>query len=70
MKYSEIQSLETEEIAEKIKVEKEVLQKLRFAHAISPVENPMKIRGTRKLIARLLTELKVRQQAEKNSQKN
>ena len=32
------------------------LKKLEFAHAISPLENPMSIRGLRKDIARLKTE--------------
>jgi large subunit ribosomal protein L29 len=36
------------------------LKKLEFAHAISPLENPMSIRGLRKDIARLKTELKSR----------
>ena len=39
------------------------LKKLKFAHAISPLENPMTIRGLRKDIARLQTELKNRQEA-------
>ena len=39
------------------------LKKLEFAHAISPLENPMTIRGLRKDIARLQTELKNRQEA-------
>ena len=34
------------------------LKKLEFAHTISPLENPMSIRGLRKDIARLKTELK------------
>ena len=34
------------------------LKKLEFAHAISPLENPMSIRGLRQDIARLRTELK------------
>ena len=34
------------------------LKKLEFAHAISPLENPMSIRNLRKDIARLRTELK------------
>lgn len=34
------------------------LKKLEFAHAISPLENPMNIRGLRRDIARLKTELK------------
>lgn len=36
------------------------LKKLEFAHAISPLENPMVIRGVRKDIARLKTELQKR----------
>jgi large subunit ribosomal protein L29 len=39
------------------------LKKLEFAHAISPLENPMSIRGLRKDIARLKTVLKQKQQA-------
>ena len=34
------------------------LKKLEFAHAISPLENPMSIRGLRRDIARLKTELR------------
>ena len=34
------------------------LKKLKFAHAISPLENPMTIRGLRREISRLKTELK------------
>lgn len=36
------------------------LKKLEFAHAISPLENPMSIRDLRKDLARLKTELKKR----------
>ena len=36
------------------------LKKLEFAHAISPLENPMSIRALRKDIARLKTELQAR----------
>jgi large subunit ribosomal protein L29 len=57
MKNAEIQKLSVEELKEKIKGEKESLQKMKFAHAISPIENPMKIREAKKLIARLKTEL-------------
>ena len=39
------------------------LKKLEFAHAISPLENPMSIRGLRKDIARLKTELQKRKLA-------
>ncbi|MFM7837924.1 MAG: 50S ribosomal protein L29 [Chitinophagaceae bacterium] len=37
------------------------LKKLEFAHAISPLENPMSIRDLRKDIARLKTILQSRQ---------
>ena len=36
------------------------LKKLEFAHAISPLENPMSVRALRKDIARLKTELQRR----------
>ena len=36
------------------------LKKLEFAHAISPLENPMSIRTLRREVARLKTELKNR----------
>jgi large subunit ribosomal protein L29 len=61
MKNSEIRALSLEELTQKIASEKEAMQKLKFAHAISPIENPMKIRGTRKLIARLQTALQQKQ---------
>ncbi len=66
MNNEEIRSLTVEELRERIIAERDVLQKLRFAHAISPIENPMKIRVSRKIIARLNTELKARELAEKN----
>ena len=38
------------------------LKKLEFAHAISPLENPMSIRSLRRDISRLKTEIKLKQQ--------
>ena len=37
------------------------LKKLEFAHAISPLENPVSIRSLRRELARLKTELKKKQ---------
>ena len=37
------------------------IKKLKFAHAVSPLENPMNIRGVRKDLARLKTELRKKQ---------
>lgn len=63
MKNPEIISLNTEELQEKLATEQETLQKLRFAHAISPIENPMKIRVSRKMIAKLKTQLRAKELA-------
>jgi large subunit ribosomal protein L29 len=61
MKNSEIKALSLEELKEKLNTEQTTMQNLRFAHAISPLENPMKIRETKKLIARLNTEVRHRE---------
>ncbi len=45
----------------RLEEDKQRLKKLEFAHAISPLENPMTIRGLRKDIARVETELKQKQ---------
>ncbi|QHT69082.1 50S ribosomal protein L29 [Rhodocytophaga rosea] len=58
MKNAEIKSLSVDELQEKLAAEQETLQKLAFGHAISPIENPMKIRVSRKTIARLKTQLR------------
>ena len=63
MKNSEIKALTPEELSEKISTESDSLQKLKFAQAISPIENPMKIRESRRLIARMKTELRAKQLA-------
>lgn len=63
MKNSEIKALTIEELNEKINTEVSSLQKVNFAHAISPIENPMKIRQAKKFIARLKTELRAKQLA-------
>ena len=61
MKTSEIKDLTTEEIREKIETEKAALTKMKMNHAVSPLENPMLIRTTRRIIARLMTELRKRE---------
>jgi large subunit ribosomal protein L29 len=60
MKNSDIRALNVAELAEKIASEKEALRKLQFAHQVSAIENPMKLREARKLVARLKTELKAK----------
>jgi large subunit ribosomal protein L29 len=57
MKNAEIKGLTLAELNEKIGSEKEAMRKMKFAHQVSAIENPMKIREMRKLVARLKTEL-------------
>ena len=64
MKVSEIKEMATKEIVEKIQVEKENLVRLRMNHAVSPLDNPMRIKETRKNIARLKTVLRQRELSE------
>ncbi|MFD2246196.1 50S ribosomal protein L29 [Pontibacter ruber] len=66
MKNSEIKALSLEELKERLNTEQTNMQNMRFAHAISPLENPMKIRETKKAIARLNTEVR-RREIEANS---
>jgi large subunit ribosomal protein L29 len=61
MKTSEIKELTTKEIVEKIQVEKENLVRLRLNHAVSPLDKPMKIKDSKKNIARLKTVLHQRE---------
>jgi len=61
MKNSEIKSLTVEELQDRLVSETNTLTKLKFAHSISPIENPIKIRTSRKLIARLKTELRAKE---------
>jgi len=67
MKASEIKELTDKEIQERIQLEKETLTRLNMNHAVSPLDNPMKIKETRKNIARLQT---IKRQRELNQNQN
>ncbi len=64
MKSSELKELSLKELEERIDNERNFLTKLKLNHAISPLDNPIKIRGIRRNIARFATELKNRQLTE------
>ncbi|HEX5152144.1 MAG TPA: 50S ribosomal protein L29 [Parafilimonas sp.] len=55
-----LKDLNENDLKARIAEDKLRLKKLEFAHAISPLENPLGIRGLRRDIARLKTELKNR----------
>ncbi len=56
-----IKELNVTDITARIKEDELRLKKLEFAHAISPLENPVSIRELRRDIARLKTELRKKQ---------
>ena len=56
-----IQALNEQDLVARIQEDELRLKKLEFAHAISPLENPMSIRSLRREISRLKTELEKKQ---------
>jgi len=63
----DIVDLSPAELVERIQEEKRMLQKLRFNHEVSSIDNPMKIRDSRRDIARLMTEYNRRKNANTES---
>jgi len=61
MKASEVRELSTSDIVERIDTEKNMLLRMRLSHAITPLDNPRKLKATKVTIARLLTELRKRE---------
>jgi large subunit ribosomal protein L29 len=60
MKSSEIKELSNQELLEHIDNEKTALVRMKLNHAISPLENPQKIKESRRTVARLMTEMRKR----------
>ena len=67
MKTSEIKELSTSDLLERIDTEKTMLVRMKLNHAITPLDNPQKIRQVKLTIARLLTELRHRELNEKSN---
>jgi len=67
MKTSEIKELSTKEIIERIQTEQEHLVRLRLNHAVSPLDNPMKLTESKRNVARLKTILRNRELNEKKN---
>jgi large subunit ribosomal protein L29 len=57
MKQEVIRELSKPELIERLEEERKQLDKLKLNHAVSPLENPNKIKTYRRTIARMLTEL-------------
>jgi large subunit ribosomal protein L29 len=65
MKSTEIRELSNQELLERIDNEKTALVRMKLNHAISPLENPQKIKEGRRTVARLMTEMRKREKIEK-----
>ena len=61
MKMNEIKGLETKELAEKLETEVANYQQMKLNHAVTPMENPSQIKVARRDIARMKTELRLRE---------
>ena len=61
MKSTEMKELTLRELKERLDNEKTFLSRMKLNHAISPLDNPLKITESRRNVARMLTELRQRQ---------
>lgn len=66
MEQEVIREFSTAELIEHLENETKQLVKLKLNHAVSPLENPNKIKVFRRTIARIKTELKKRELEEIN----
>ncbi|MGN6193354.1 MAG: 50S ribosomal protein L29 [Ginsengibacter sp.] len=56
-----LKSMSEQDLKARIQEDELRIKKLKFAHAVSPLENPMSIREVRKDLARTKTELRKKQ---------
>lgn len=61
MKSADIKNLSVEDLNTQLAAAKAQYQKMKLAHKISPIENPIQVRDLRRSIARLQTELTAKQ---------
>ena len=66
MKDTVLTEMPINELNDLLLSEKERLAKLKMSHAVSPLENPLSIKYSRKKIARIMTEISYRRRLEKN----
>ena len=65
MKDTSLTEMPINELNDLLVSEKDRLNKLRMSHAVSPLENPLSIKYSRKKIAIIMTELSLRKKLEK-----
>ncbi|MBP7513942.1 MAG: 50S ribosomal protein L29 [Flavobacteriales bacterium] len=62
-KGTDLKDLTLVELQDKLQDSRGTLNKLRFNHAVSPIDSPMQLRSKKKEVARILTELRKRELA-------
>ena len=62
-KGTDLKDLTLVELQDKLQDSRGTLSKLRFNHAVSPIDSPMHLRSKKKEVARILTELRKRELA-------
>ena len=67
MQYQDIKKLTEKELHLNLREERAQLQKMKFNHAVSPIENPHKLRISRRTIAKYLTEITRRRNEQKTA---
>jgi large subunit ribosomal protein L29 len=67
MKTSEIKELSTSDLLERIETERTMLVRMKLNHAITPLDNPQKVKLVKLTIARLLTEMRTRELNKKSN---
>ena len=55
--HEDVRQFVTEDLAARITADKAALDKLKFSHAVSSLDNPASIRVKRRDVARLITEM-------------
>jgi large subunit ribosomal protein L29 len=66
MKISEIKELSMSDLLERLDTEKTMLVRMKMNHAITPLDNPQKLKQAKLTIARLQTELRERELKQKS----
>ena len=65
MKAQVLTDMPENELNDLLVTEKERLVKMKMSHSVSPMENPLQIKFTRKTIARVMTEISKRRNTSK-----
>jgi len=65
MKAQVLTDMPENELNDLLVIERERLVKMKMSHAVSPMENPLQIKFTRKTIARVMTEISKRRNTSK-----